>query len=399
MFLRNSKGRCIAVAAESAKTRKNRNIVMVAVIAVLAVVAVLVIGNLQGWFGGSGSGMTASDKVGTVNVIRSDISYALDDGAEVRQGDTVETLTGASITVGRSDGGSLHVDSETQVGVGTAASDIASLAQQYGVEVGAGSQLDIVAGQVLASMPSQFAMRAGDSLVSGEGAVLSVSMQSGALNVGVLSGNVAVNGQTVEVGQNALVTSGQLSTSTLAASSYDDYMLGALSGLSSSTALCFSSDDLSQLVAQRAEEKKLAQQQAASSATQGGDKSCTIEIRCDTILSNMDKLAADKTAYVPSDGEILAATTVSFSDGETAYDVLSRACEGANIQLEASWSPIYNAYYVEGVNNLYEFDCGSASGWTYKVNGWVPNYGLSGYKLQDGDVVTLLYTCNYGDDV
>ncbi len=152
-------------------------------------------------------------------------------------------------------------------------------------------------------------------------------------------------------------------------------------------------------MAQRAEEKKLAQQQAASSATQGGDKSCTIEIRCDTILSNMDKLAADKTAYVPSDGEILAATTVSFSDGETAYDVLSRACEGANIQLEASWSPIYNAYYVEGVNNLYEFDCGSASGWTYKVNGWVPNYGLSGYKLQDGDVVTLLYTCNYGDDV
>ncbi len=394
------------MAAESAKTRKTRNIIMVAVIAVLAVCAVLLVGNLQGWFGGGSGAMTAKNKVGTVNVIRSDISYALDDGAEVRASDTVETLSGASITVGYSNGGSLRIDSSTQVGMTVADADIQRIAQPFDIEIpsaaddGSSSHLELIAGQMVASLPSSsFALCAGDSIVTGNNAVVTASLQSGALNVGVLAGNVTVNGQPVEAGNNALVLSGQLSTSVLAASSYDDYILGALADISSSQKLCFASDDLSKLVADRADQKKLAQQQAAGSASGGGDKSCTLEIRCDTVLSNMGSLAADKTAYVPSDGEILPVTQMGFADGETVYDVLSRACEGASVQLEASWSPLYNAYYIEGIGNLYEFDCGSGSGWTYKVNGWVPNYGVSGYKLLDGDVVQLLYTCDYGNDV
>ena len=43
--------------------------------------------------------------------------------------------------------------------------------------------------------------------------------------------------------------------------------------------------------------------------------------------------------------------------------------------------------YIEGINNLYEFDCGEQSGWMYSVNGWFPNYGCSRYQLKDGDVV------------
>ena len=55
---------------------------------------------------------------------------------------------------------------------------------------------------------------------------------------------------------------------------------------------------------------------------------------------------------------------------------------------------MYNSYYVEGIGNLYEFDCGSESGWMYKVNGWFPNYGCSSYTLSDGDVIVWCYTCN-----
>ncbi len=40
---------------------------------------------------------------------------------------------------------------------------------------------------------------------------------------------------------------------------------------------------------------------------------------------------------------------------------------------------MYNSYYVEGIGNLYEFDCGKESGWMYKVNGRFPNYGCSSY--------------------
>ena len=129
-------------------------------------------------------------------------------------------------------------------------------------------------------------------------------------------------------------------------------------------------------------------------------KTCTITIRCDTILDNMENLTAGKEAYVPANGCILSTSTVEFEEGETVFDVLERVCSYAGIQLEYSWTPMYNSYYIEGINHLYEFDCGNESGWMYKVNGWFPNYGCSSYTLQGGDTIVWCYTCNgLGADV
>ena len=100
---------------------------------------------------------------------------------------------------------------------------------------------------------------------------------------------------------------------------------------------------------------------------------CTITIRCDTILDNADKLDEAKAPYVPEDGEILPLITVEFTEGETVFDVLKRVCDAAQLQIEYSWTPLYDSYYVEGINHLYEFDCGFESGWMYKVNNWFPN--------------------------
>jgi type II secretory pathway pseudopilin PulG len=127
---------------------------------------------------------------------------------------------------------------------------------------------------------------------------------------------------------------------------------------------------------------------------------CTISIRCDTILDNMGDLTEGKDKYVPANGVILATSTIEFEDGETVFDVLKGACSLAGIQLEYSWTPMYNSYYIEGINHLYEFDCGEQSGWMYKVNGWFPNYGCSSYTLNDGDVIVWCYTCKgLGADV
>ena len=127
---------------------------------------------------------------------------------------------------------------------------------------------------------------------------------------------------------------------------------------------------------------------------------CTIEIRCDTILNNMGDLKEGKVAYVPSDGTILPSTTVEFKDGETVFDVLKRACASKNIQLEYKYTPGYGSYYIQGINHLYEKDCGEQSGWMYKVNGWFPNYGCSSYKLSEGDTIVWCYTCKgLGADV
>ena len=127
---------------------------------------------------------------------------------------------------------------------------------------------------------------------------------------------------------------------------------------------------------------------------------CTITIRCDTIFDNTDALEAAKVPYVPEDGEILPVVTVEFTPGETVFDVLQRVCEASELQLEYSWTPLYDSYYVEGINHLYEFDCGFESGWMYKVDGWFPNYGCSAYELQGGEEIVWYYTCKgLGTDV
>lgn len=128
--------------------------------------------------------------------------------------------------------------------------------------------------------------------------------------------------------------------------------------------------------------------------------SCTISIVCDTILNNLDKLRDGKEAFVPANGVILAASSISISDGDTVFDVLKKACELADIQLEYSYTPLYGSYYIEGINNLYEFDCGEQSGWMYKVNGVFPDHGCSAYYLSAGDEIVFCYTCvGLGADV
>lgn len=126
---------------------------------------------------------------------------------------------------------------------------------------------------------------------------------------------------------------------------------------------------------------------------------CTLSIDCKTILGYNGKITEGKESYVPSDGWILKKTNVLFYEGESAFDVLLRETQKRKIQMEYSMTPIYNSNYIEGIQNLYEFDCGSQSGWMYQVNGWYPNYGCSRYMLQEGDDIKWRYTCEYGYDL
>ena len=126
---------------------------------------------------------------------------------------------------------------------------------------------------------------------------------------------------------------------------------------------------------------------------------CTISVSCATILDNMSYLKENKKELVPSDGWILKETKVTFKEGQSVYDVLQSVLKANGIHMEASFTPMYNSAYVEGINNLYEFDCGELSGWMYSVNGWFPNYGCSRYQVKAGDVIKWVYTCDLGYDV
>lgn len=140
-------------------------------------------------------------------------------------------------------------------------------------------------------------------------------------------------------------------------------------------------------------------QEPESAVISDKELTCTLSVRCDTILRNISWLDDEKAELVPKDGVIFAETTVTFYEGESVFNLLCREMKKNKIHLEYVNTPLYNSAYIEGIANLYEFDCGELSGWMYKVNGWFPNYGCSRYQLKEGDKVEWVYTCDLGKDV
>lgn len=122
---------------------------------------------------------------------------------------------------------------------------------------------------------------------------------------------------------------------------------------------------------------------------------CTLSVRCDNAVGK----SSEKAAVIPTDGVIFPEQKVVFHEGESVFNVLVREMKKNKIHLEFVNTPVYNSAYIEGISNLYEFDCGERSGWMYKVNGWFPNYGCSRYELKNGDKIEWVYTCDLGRDV
>ena len=130
-----------------------------------------------------------------------------------------------------------------------------------------------------------------------------------------------------------------------------------------------------------------------------GKLTCTLEVRCDTLLGSLDKLTEGKAALVPEDGILLPVTEVEFNGGDSVFDVFRQTLKEKKIHFEYVDASAYNSIYIEGIGNLYEFDCGPQSGWMYCVNGTYPGLGCSGYTLADGDVIVFSYTLDLGADL
>ncbi|WP_248928591.1 DUF4430 domain-containing protein [Paenibacillus hamazuiensis] len=96
-------------------------------------------------------------------------------------------------------------------------------------------------------------------------------------------------------------------------------------------------------------------------------------------------------------GVILKETSVPFKDGMTVLDVLKQVTKDNKIQMEYTGKGAFA--YVQGIDNLYEFDGGPKSGWIYKVNGRALGEGAGSYKLKSGDKIEWLYTLDLGADV
>lgn len=146
-------------------------------------------------------------------------------------------------------------------------------------------------------------------------------------------------------------------------------------------------------------------------ATTEMKKYCTVRIECNTIYDNLSKLKEGKNDFLPSSGVILDNVQVELSGDESAFDVIKKACEenactdnckyckANGVQIEYTYTPAFNNYYIEGIHQIYEKDCGTQSGWMYSVNGTFPDVGSSSYTVSEGDVIVFAFTCNMGEDI
>lgn len=446
------------------KKRKNLNALMVLIVIAIAVCGFMAVKSLKGNsvksevnsdvienISAEGISVVSSNITGIVTVERSGIAYEVEENSQIKTGDVFRTKINSAISFQQNESEILILGANTELKILDA--DAMSLELIEG-EVFVDRR----------NSDKEISITTENATIVPNGTTYSVTAHKSAYNVYVYSGEVSVSGSKfnkaliVNAGKSVSVLNDEngnveVETNDFSANVLSDWQLAKLSICNMDDDFCFTYADIDSVVENRENEKKAAiqaqlliEEQAkasleaeqknydkaysdyqnalkngssvsessgvdyevedyeysSNSGTSGSSsgKYCTIEIRCNTILNNIADLTPGKESYVPSNGIILPTSKISFSEGETVFEVLKRACSAAGIQLEYSWTPLYESYYIEGINHLYEFDCGEQSGWMYKVNGWFPNYGCSSYELSEGDIIVWTYTCRgLGDDV
>ena len=382
------------------------NILMIAAIAVIAALAVFFAGRHLGWFDkpapeGETTAITATVRKGLSNLTRSGIASELTGETQLRKGDTVSVTSGyVSAKVG---GCSLTLSQGAKLEILSAKPE--------------DMQMRLVTGEAFCQAgDAAVTLHYGAHSAKLQSAVLVCTVRTGSETLYVLGGSVSDGSNIFDAGKTGSYVGTELSVQDLDLKALSSFALECI--LDSQEDMVCHADEVKSVLDSRNATSEPTQPEADTSTdtTPEPDSSakpdetpkpaekptysCTIEIRCDTILNNMQDLRPGLDVYVPDSGTILPTTTVTFAEGETVFDVLKRICDERSIQIEYSYTPMYGSYYIEGINHLYEFDCGQQSGWMYKVNGWFPNYGCSSYKLEAGDTIVWAYTCKgLGTDV
>ena len=89
--------------------------------------------------------------------------------------------------------------------------------------------------------------------------------------------------------------------------------------------------------------------------------------------------------------------SVTVKEGSTVYHVFTAALQDTGITYEGAESGYVSSITKDG-RTLAEFTNGENSGWLYKVNDALPEVGLTGYEVHNGDRIVWYYTNDWTKD-
>lgn len=115
-------------------------------------------------------------------------------------------------------------------------------------------------------------------------------------------------------------------------------------------------------------------------------------------IEEKDKKTIVQSVVISKNEVPLPPTELEIKDGDTVLDALIAADQKHTLHLDFRGGHGSRGY-VQGIDNVYEFDRGQGSGWMFRVNGIFPNRGAGVIPLKDGDRVEWLYTTNLGEDL
>ena len=353
------------------------------VLVVLFGAVMLLTGVYGRWFSRSTAGLASAEEVsGDVSIARDGTYYALKRGIVLRKDDTIIVEQNAACRATAKGLVRASADSESRFRF----TELEDTSVAFEVEMGAvyfdgveqGDRVSVSVSDVELSMAA--------------GSIAAVEAYNGTATISVFKGapemRFADKTYPLLQGDRVIVVTGDdtesLMFSYVSASNMREFFIEQLIDCGG---LLFDVGELEDILTMRRTD-------ASHTAVAEEPSTCTLEIRCDTVLDHLDELEDDVRAHIPEDGILMAATSVSFAEGENVYEVLRRACLSAGVTINYNYAVTLSGYYIRELGGLSEKDCGPYSGWMYKVNGWYPNYGCAKYLVDDGDVIVWSYSCD-----
>lgn len=370
--------------------------VLIVILLILAIVAAgVLLSDTNGrWFrkGSKGSLASVQQVTGDVSVLRDGMAYVLKKDIGLRQDDALVTGADAYCQASVVSEALVSIDGGSQIEMETLTPDGAAVRVTEGAAV-----FEAAEG---VTEPKLQILADGVHIAMAEKTVMSVEAYHGTVTVSVFDGMPSMNcgerAYTLVPGDRVVVLNGEdaqtVSFNRIMSSDLREFLLNRLI---EKGGLLFEPEQLQAVLDKRRAETETI---AVPSDTEG--LTCTLEIRCDAVLDHLDELDPEKANAIPESGIVLPATRVSFTSGDSAYDILRRTCLSNGIEISYDYAVNLSGYYIENLAGLAERECGPQSGWMYKVNGWFPNYGSSRYQVCDGDVIVWSYSCvGLGEDI